>query len=113
MVNPGWTKGGASREKSFVVHQKVTALEKKKTLGSRRVEVRGGLHKTKGAEGTRVWVPEGQRVKHAGAERGRMMRVAELEGVEEGEGGKAIGGKDVDHMVGAGANIKASTFPVG
>ena len=75
--------------------------------------MRGGLHKTKGAEGTRVWVPEGQRVKHAGAERGGMMRVAELEGVEEGEGGKAIGGKGVDHMVGAGPNIKASTFPVG
>ena len=41
------------------------------------------------------------------------MRVAELEGVEEGEGRKAVRGKDVDHMVGGGANIKASTFPGG
>ncbi len=113
MVNPGREEGGASRKKFFVVHQKVAALEEKKSLGNRRVKMRRGFHKSKSAGGTRDRVPEGQGIKHAGAECGGVMRVAELEGMEEGQGGKAVRGKDVDHVVGGGANIKASTFAGG
>ena len=113
MVNPGREEGGASNKKFFVVHQKVAALEEKESSGNRRVKTRRGLHKTKSVGGTRDRVTEGQGIKHAGAKCGGVMRVAELEGLEEVEGGKAVRKKEVDHMVGGGANIKANTFAVG
>ena len=97
MVNSGWTEGGTGREKLIVVHQNVATMEKKKTLGNRRVKVRRSLNKTKGAGSTRVRVPEGRRIKHAGAEHVGVVRVAELEVAIKGEGWKVIGGKDVDH----------------
>ena len=85
-MSSGRAEGGAGREKLIVVHQNVTTMEKKKTFGNRRVEVRRSLNKTKGAGSTRVRVPERQRIKHAGAERVGVVRVAELEEERPSEG---------------------------
>jgi len=69
-----------------------------------------GLDETKKTEVTRNRVPKSKREEHAGAELLFMVKVARFEDVGEGKGGEVFGEKDVDNMIGSGADILAGAF---